>query len=114
MENQPKRVSDVIGDGKISFYPEYPQRDLEDLLGKDFMFMDARIMRDWKSDYGTGTSDWCLIQAQEVATGENFTTKCGGVVLVKRMAELIARKAFPIVGSIVMQGDSERSYYNII
>ena len=78
------------------------------------MIMDARIMKDWKSDYGTGTSDWCLIQAQDIETEENFTTKCGGVVLVKRMTELITRKAFPIVGSIVMQGDSDRLYYNII
>lgn len=114
MEKQPKRVSDVIGDGKIDFYSDLPQRDLEDIIGKDVMFMDARIMRDWKSDYGKGTSDWCLIQAQDIATGENFTTKCGGIVLVKRMAELLGRKCFPIVGAIVMQGDSERPYYNIL
>ncbi|MBA7639862.1 hypothetical protein ES703_47522 [subsurface metagenome] len=114
MEKQPKRVSDVIGDGKIDFYSDLPQRDLEDILGKDVMFMDVRIMRDWKSDYGKGTSDWCLIQAQDIATGDNFTTKCGGVVLVKRMAELLGRKCFPIVGSIVMQGGSERPYYNIL
>ncbi len=114
MENKQKRVSDVIGDGTISFYPEYPQRDIDAVVGRDFLFMDARIMRDWKSDYGKGTSDWCLIQAQDPENGENFTTKCGGVVLVKRMQELLSRKAFPIVGSIVMQGETDRQYYNII
>lgn len=114
MEKKAKRVTDVIGDGKINFYPDYPQRDIEELLGKDVMIMDVRIMRDWKSDYGTGTSDWCLIQAQDMESGEDFTTKCGGVVLVKRMAELLGRKCFPIVGAIVMQGDSERPYYNIL
>lgn len=113
-ETKEKRVSDVIGDGKIDFYPDMPRTDLEDVLGRDIMIMDARIMKDWKSDYGNGLSDWCLIQYQDRESGENYTTKCGGVVLVKRMAELISRKAFPIVGSIVTQGDSERPYYNIL
>lgn len=109
-----KRVSDVIGTGEIEFYPEYPRKDLDDgVLGKDWVIMDVDIMRDWKSEYG-GTSDWCLICIQDPETGENYTTKCGGVVLVKRMAELKARKAFPIVGAIVMKGDSERPYYQII
>ncbi|MBA7697486.1 hypothetical protein ES703_106151 [subsurface metagenome] len=71
-------------------------------------------MKDWPSEYGKGTSDWCLIQVQDLETGENFTTKCGGVVLVKRMVELLGRKCLPIVGSIVMQGGSERPYYNVV
>ncbi|MBA7697485.1 hypothetical protein ES703_106150 [subsurface metagenome] len=29
MEKKSKRVSDVIGDGKIVFYPDYPQKDIE-------------------------------------------------------------------------------------
>lgn len=108
-----RRVSDIIGDGTINFYPEYTQRDISEVLGKDFMLMDARIMKDWKSDYGNGTSDWCLLAMQDLDTGENFTTKCGGVVLTKRITELLARKALPTVGCIFMQGDSDRAYYNI-
>jgi len=108
------RVSDLIGDGKINFYPDLPRVDLEDILGKDVMLMDVQVMKDWKSDYGNGLSDWCLIQFQDLDSGENKTTKCGGVVLVKRMAELKARKAFPIVGAIVTQGDSEKPYYNVV
>ena len=113
-EAKEKRVSDIIGDGKIDFYPDMKRVDLDDIIGRDIMIMDARIMKDWKSDYGNGVSDWCLIQYQDRESGEDCTTKCGGVVLVKRIAELISRKAFPIVGSIVTQGDSERPYYNII
>jgi hypothetical protein len=107
-----KRVSDIIGDGSISFYPEYPQKSLKDYLGKDVMVMDVRILRDWEGDFGR--SDWCLLQLQDMETGENFTTKCGGRVLVKRMAELQSRKALPIVGAIVTQGDTDRPYYNIV
>lgn len=109
-----KRVSDILGDGKIDFYPEYPRLDLEtQVLGKDWIIMDVQIMKEWKSDFG-GTSDWCLICIQDQESGQNYTTKCGGVVLVKRMAELKARKAFPIVGAIVMQGGTERPYYQVI
>lgn len=107
-----KRVSDVIGDGSISFYPELPQRSLKDYLGKDVMLMDARILRDWEGDYGR--SDWCLLQLQDINTGDNFTTRCGGKVLTKRVSELLARKALPIVGAIVTQGDTDKPYYNII
>lgn len=109
---KPKRVSDVIGDGSISFYPECPQKSLKDYLGKDVFVMDVRILRDWEGDFGR--SDWCLLQLQDIETGENFTTKCGGRVLVKRMTELQSRKALPIVGAIVTQGDSDRPYYNIV
>ncbi len=114
MEDQVKvkRVTDVIGDGSINFYPELPQKPLKDYLGKDVMIMDAKILRDWEGDFGR--SDWCLLQLQDMETSENFTTKCGGRVLVKRMAELQSRKALPIVGAIVTQGDSEKPYYNIV
>jgi len=107
-----KRVTDIIGDGSINFYPELPQRPLKDYLGKDVFIMDARILRDWEGDFGR--SDWCLLQLQEINSGENFTTKCGGKVLTKRVAELLSRKALPIVGAIVTQGDSEKPYYNIV
>ena len=114
VEQKVKRVSDIIGNGKIDFYPECSKVDLETIIGKDVMFMDVMLMKGWKSAYTEGTSDWVLIQYQDMATGENFTTKCGGQVLVKRVMELKARKAFPIVGSIVMQGDSDKPYYNIL
>ncbi|MFC1902541.1 hypothetical protein ACFLX4_00525 [Chloroflexota bacterium] len=111
-EAQVKRVSSVIGDGSIHFYPELPQRPLKDYLGKDVMVMDAQVLRDWEGDFGR--SDWCLLQLQDMESGENFTTKCGGKVLTKRVSELIARKALPIVGAIVTQGDTDRPYYNIV
>lgn len=110
-----KRVSDIIGDGKVNFYPEYAQIDLAAILGKDVMLMDARVMKDWPSEYtARGIADWCLLQIQDLETGTNYTTKCGGVVLVKRVSELIARKAMPIIACIVTQGDAEKPYYNII
>ena len=109
---QEKRVSSIIGDGSINFYPEMPQKPLKDYLGKDVMVMDARVLRDWEGDFGR--SDWCLLQLQDMESGENFTTKCGGKVLTKRVSELITRKALPIVGAIVTQGNSERPYYNIV
>lgn len=111
-QSKVKRVSDVIGDGKISFYPNLPQLPLKDWLGKDVMIMDAKILEDWQGDFGR--SDWCLLQLQDMATGKDFTTKCGGRVLVKRIRELQSRRALPIVGAIVTQGDSDRPYYNII
>lgn len=107
-----KRVSDIIGDGSIDFYPDYPRIEVEDILGKDIMLMDAKILRNWPSDYGNGKSDWCLMQVQ--VDGVDYTTKCGGVVLVNRVAELQARRAMPLLATIRMQGDSDRPYYNIV
>ena len=111
-EAKAKRVSDIIGDGSINFYPDYPKIDVGEFLGKEFMLMDAKIMRDWPSDYAKrGLSDWCLMQIQ--LEGVNYTTKCGGQVLVRRVADLLSRKAFPLLAEVVMQGDAERPYYNI-
>jgi hypothetical protein len=110
-----KRVSDIIGDGKIDFHPEYARIELSEILGRDVMIMDARIMKDWPSEYtASGKASWCLIWVQDMETGENYTTKCGGVVLTKRIGELIGKKCFPIIGSIVTAGDEERPYYNVI
>ncbi|GAI35410.1 unnamed protein product [marine sediment metagenome] len=110
-----KRVSDIIGDGKIEFHPEYERIDLADIMGKDVMFMGATILKDWPSDYAaSGKASWCIMWIQDMDTGVNYTTKCGGLVLVKRISELIAKRAFPVIGSIVSQGGTERPYYNII
>lgn len=111
MSDKAKRVSDVIGDGKVSFYPDLPKVKVEDILGKDVMIMDAKIMRDWEGEWGK--SSWCLLWVQDAETGEGSTTKCGGVVLVKRVQELIDQKCFPIIGAIVMETGGEFPYYNI-
>ena len=107
-----KRASDIIGDGQINFYPELPTIDIQDIMGKDFMLMDAKILRDWPSEYtARGVSDWCLMQVQ--VDGTDYTTRCGGRVLVKRVAELQSRKALPITVEVVMQGNADKPYYNI-
>lgn len=110
-----KRASDIIGDGSINFYPDLEKVDLEDVLSKDLILMDAKVLRDWPSEYSsTGKADWCLLYFQEEATGREFTTKCGGVVLVKRVADLLARKVLPVIACIKTQGDAEKPYYNIV
>lgn len=110
-----KRASDIIGDGSIDFYKEMPQVELSEILGKDMVLMDARILRDWDSEYGK--SDWCLMymRNQDVeGLPSEFTTKCGGKVLVRRIGELQARKSFPCIVSVVMQGNEDKPYYNIL
>jgi hypothetical protein len=109
---QNRRVSDILGDGKINFHDDLARIDFKDLVGKEVVLEDARIMRGWHSQFGDSLRDWCLLQV--AVEGVPFTTKCGGVVLVKRVEELIRRKALPILATITLEGDSERPYYNII
>lgn len=110
-----KRASDIIGDGSIDFYKELPTVDLKEILGKDIVLVDARIMKDWESEYGK--SDWVLMYGLNndiEGLPSDFTTKCGGKVLVRRVGELIARKALPCIVSVVTQGSEDRTYYNIL
>ena len=82
-----KRVTDIIGTGDIEFHSDLPRMDLEDIIGEDYVFCDALIMKDWDTEYGK--SDWCLLHLKkpDVSDDSGFTTKCGGRVLVKRIAE---------------------------
>jgi hypothetical protein len=106
-----RRVSDILGDGKINFHEDLPREEIRNLAGKEITLLDARIMRGWHSQFGDSNRDWCLLQVD--VKGVEFTTKCGGVVLVKRVDELIRRKALPILATITLEGDSERPYFNI-
>lgn len=115
MVTQMKRATDIIGDGSINFYPELPQVDLAEIIGKDVVLMDVKILRNWAGEYGT--SDWCLMNCQNQdieGVPAEFTTKCGGRVLVKRIAELQSRGSLPCIVKVVMQGSTEKPYYNIL
>jgi len=94
--------------GKGTFYPDISRRPLEEVLDKTYSVLDATIVEGFESKYGE--SDFALILMEDVPTGEQFTTLCGGMVVVKKIRQALDRQIFPILGTIVKPG----RYYDII
>jgi hypothetical protein len=105
MVKELKRVSDIVGKGQ--FYPEMPKKALNDVLGKDYELTDATIVRDFDSKFGK--SNFALLLLTDLKSGEQFTTLCGGMVVVKKVQHLLAYDALPVVACIVNTG----RYYDI-
>ena len=101
-----RTFSDEFGTG--AFYPDLPKRPLAEILNKTFSILDATIVEGFESKYGT--SDFALLLMEVVSTGEQFTTLCGGRVVVKKVRQALDKKLLPLSGTIIKL---ER-YYDII
>lgn len=95
-----RRVSDVIPSGEL--WPDEPRRELNDLLDKDIEILDVAFL---KGRYG----EFAIILATWPGQNEQFTTACGGEVVVRKLHDLRTERSFPIVGAISYNG----TYYDI-
>ena len=101
-----KRVSEVYK--SEPFYPELDKVEKEAIMGQDMIIQDARMMRDWHSEFGT--SDFCLLKLEDLETGKQVTTSVGGVAVVSVVDRLIKERRLPIIGKIIL----EKAYYEIV
>lgn len=105
-ETAQKTFSDEFGKG--SFYPDIPKRPLAEVLDKTFSLVDATIIEGFESKFGT--SDFSLLLLEDVSTGEQFTTLCGGMVVVKKVRQALDKKLLPLFATIVKPAQ----YYDIL
>ena len=98
--------SDEFGSG--SFYPDLPKKPLAEVLDVTYSIVDATIVRDFEGKFGK--SDFALLLIEDINTGEQFTTLCGGEVVVKKLEKALAQKLLPLYGTIVKPAQ----YYDIL
>jgi len=97
-----KRVSDVASSGE--FYPDLPRVKFDELVDKDVVVHDITERKGDKGEY-------LLIALAEDGKSKvpTHTTICGGVVIVRKLKECAASRAFPLLATITQPED----YYDI-
>ena len=106
VETKEKSFSDVMPTGE--FYPDLPKVLLEAVLDVPCRVLDAQIVTDYEGPFGV--SDFALLLLEDIATGAQNTTLCGGMVVVKKLRKAQADNLLPLLGTIVKPG----RYYDII
>ena len=101
-----KSVSDLVGGGQ--FYPDLPKMPLTDIQDVTHELLDATILVGLESDFGP--HDAALMLLQNCISGEQYTTISSGMVILKKIRELLKTRPFPILATIVKPG----RYWDII
>lgn len=92
----------------VEFYPDLPKKSLEDILDVGHSILDVHIVEGFKSKFGE--SNFALILMETLDTGEQFTTLCGGEVVVKKVADAKKKRLLPLIGVITKPAH----YYDIV
>ena len=100
-----RTFSSELGGGQ--FYPDLPKRALREVLDHEYMVLDVAIVEGFDSAYGE--SDFALILMED-EKGEQFTTLCGGMVVLKKLRKAKDKDLLPLYGAIVKPD----RYYDII
>ena len=86
-----RRVSEVLPSGNL--WPDLPQREIGDLLSRDLIIEDFSLLN---GRFGK----FAVILARFPDSKEQFTTACGGEVVVRKLDELKEKRELPILGAI--------------
>ncbi|MBA7712050.1 hypothetical protein ES703_121018 [subsurface metagenome] len=92
---------------KIEFHPDLPKVELKSLMDMEIEVTDAMIVRDFNSKFGS--SDFALLLITNQADGTQYTTLCGGMVVVKKLQYALDNRLLPLRGTITKDVD----YYDI-
>jgi len=109
-ERKYKTFSETFGDG--SFYPDLPKIPFTDLLNQEIVVLEAKILRDFNSQFGK--HDCALIMAFPVNDQREearFTTICSGQVVLERIDQSIKRRLLPLVATPTYV---DEKYYNLL
>ena len=103
-----KTFSDIFGG---AFYPDLPKVDFSACLDKQYEITDATIIKDFDTQFGR--HDLALLLLTDLETGEQFTTISSGLVIVKKISQILTKEVnatFPLIGTITKND----RYYDII
>jgi len=107
------RVGDVVSTGFADFYPDAAKTEIEDVMEMgDVKILGCRIVEDFETAYGS--HPFCVIAVNFDIFGggdDIFTFPTSGVVIVRKMRELAAKEAFPIIGRFFK--DHDKRYYDV-
>jgi len=95
-----KSFGDVIPHG--DFYPDLPREELGYILERTYRIVDATIVEDFEGKFGPST--FALMLMEDLDDGHQFTTLCGGMVVVKKVRKALEGKMLPLIGTICKPG----------
>ncbi len=104
-----KSFTDVFGDGE--FYPDLPKIDFKELMNKQLVLEDAKILKDFNGEFGK--HDAALMMFTTLDTDDKFTSICSGQVVVERIERCIKQRAMPLLATPIKVESDRNSYYNI-
>lgn len=93
--------------GGVAFYPDMPKQRLSDVLDSENVVLDAKIVEGFTSAFGE--SDFALLLCED-SEGNQFTTLCGGEVVIKKVRKAIVDKLLPLRATII----KPERYYDIV
>ena len=105
-----KSFSEVFGDGE--FYPDLPKIPFRELLDKELILYEVKILKDFNSKFGRHDCGLMLMSA--VGESEKFTTICSGQVVLERLRKSV--DMLPLLCTPVEKktADGDSSYYNLL
>ncbi len=105
-----KSFTDVFGDGE--FYPDLPKIDFKELLNRTLILEDAKILRDFNTEYGKHDAALMMFSNPENEE-EKFTTICSGQVVLERIDRAIKNRAIPLYATPLEVDSGRNKYYNL-
>lgn len=107
-----RKVEDVLGDGKIVFYPELPKVEWSSLVGKRFIVQAIKIVENWDGRFGVTNFPLLKILLED---GTEHTTLGSGVAVMKQVKRLQEHRAFPVQATLrtVQPEGGGQPYYSL-
>lgn len=102
-----KSFSEVFGDGE--FHPDLPKVPFKHCLDTEFIMFEAKILRDFNSEFGKHDCGLMLLAPVSNET-EKFTTICSGIVVLERLEKAIKERRLPMLCTPVFV---DQNYYNL-
>lgn len=103
-----KSFSERFGDGE--FYPDLPKVDFKTLVGLGIIVWEAKILRNFRSEFGIHDAGLMLCSPIENEF-EQFTTINSGTVVLERLERAIKERALPMTAVVHYVNDT---YYNLL
>jgi hypothetical protein len=107
-----KGIKDVLGNGKIEFYPALARVDKVQLFGSNFIVQEVKLISDWDSDFGT--SSFYLVKLKVEADGREVTSILGGMALMKQLRKLQETHSLPVSASLGMRRSERGNEYYVL
>lgn len=109
----PATFGDAVGT-VVDFFPDLPKKKADEIAGRQLLILDAKIVRKFKSKFGT--SDFALMLCADPSnTAEKFTTICSGGVVVKAIETALDGELLPLLGTLKKRPNKDNSqrYWSI-
>ncbi len=110
-KDKEQRVGDVVTSGFEDFYTEAERVEIGAVMEMgDVRILDCRIVENFETEFGE--HDLAVIAIQTLGSGSDetvFTFPTSGVVIIRKMRDLISRGLFPIIGRF----NREQRYYDV-